>query len=200
MDKLRMNIAVIEPSDIIFEGLSNLLMKSERHYYLFRMKDLDELQMQSDRKEISVIILNPVVLQNNMPHFQKMKRSMEGVFWLSLVYSYFDNKLLSRFDETLFITDPAEIIARKMQKLLSKPPDIDKCGKPGQLTEREKKVLVQMVNGLSNKEIADNLNISIHTVISHRKNIVEKTGIKSLPGLTIYAISKKIVPLDTNPV
>jgi DNA-binding CsgD family transcriptional regulator len=40
------------------------------------------------------------------------------------------------------------------------------------------------------------LNISIHTVISHRKNITEKTGIKSLSGLTIYAITKKIIPLD----
>ena len=53
-----------------------------------------------------------------------------------------------------------------------------------------------MVAGHSNKEIADKLNISIHTVISHRKNITEKTGIKSLSGLTIFAISKKIIPLE----
>jgi DNA-binding CsgD family transcriptional regulator len=53
-----------------------------------------------------------------------------------------------------------------------------------------------MVKGFANKEIADTLNISIHTVISHRKNITEKTGIKSLSGLTIYAITKKIIPLD----
>ena len=47
------------------------------------------------------------------------------------------------------------------------------------LSERETEVLEQLVNGLSNKEIADKLNISIHTVISHRKNITQKTGIKS---------------------
>jgi DNA-binding CsgD family transcriptional regulator len=64
------------------------------------------------------------------------------------------------------------------------------------LSDREIEVLVQLVKGLANKEIADKLNISIHTVISHRKNITDKTGIKSLPGLTIYAITNKIVPLD----
>jgi DNA-binding CsgD family transcriptional regulator len=58
-------------------------------------------------------------------------------------------------------------------------------------------VLIQLVHGLSNKEIADKLNISIHTVVSHRKNIIQKTGIKSQAGLTIYAISNKIVSLDS---
>jgi DNA-binding CsgD family transcriptional regulator len=64
------------------------------------------------------------------------------------------------------------------------------------LSDRETEVLQQLVNGLSNKEIADKLNISIHTVISHRKNITQKTGIKSQSGLTIYALSNKIISLD----
>ena len=58
-------------------------------------------------------------------------------------------------------------------------------------------VLIHLVHGLSNKEIADKLNISIHTVVSHRKNIIQKTGIKSQAGLTIYAISKKIISIDS---
>ncbi|NLT51526.1 MAG: response regulator transcription factor [Ignavibacteria bacterium] len=64
------------------------------------------------------------------------------------------------------------------------------------LSDREKDVLVQLVNGNSNKEIADKLNISIHTVVSHRKNIIHKTGIKSQSGLTIYALSKKIIHIE----
>jgi DNA-binding CsgD family transcriptional regulator len=58
-------------------------------------------------------------------------------------------------------------------------------------------VLKLLVQGSSNKEIADKLNISIHTVVSHRKNIIQKTGIKSQAGLTIYAISNKIISLDS---
>ena len=66
-----------------------------------------------------------------------------------------------------------------------------------ELSEREKDVLVQIVNGLSNKEIADVLCISTHTVISHRKNISRKLNIHSAAGLTIYAIVNNLV--DINP-
>lgn len=55
------------------------------------------------------------------------------------------------------------------------------------LSEREKDVLALVAKGLSSKEIADKLNISLHTVNSHRKNIVKKTNIKSVAGLTMYA-------------
>ena len=64
------------------------------------------------------------------------------------------------------------------------------------LTRREIEVLTGLVNGMLNKEIAEALNISIHTVVRHRKNITAKTGIRSQSGLTIYAISKKIVEID----
>ena len=62
-----------------------------------------------------------------------------------------------------------------------------------ELTTREKDVLTLLVKGLLNKEIADKLNISIHTVITHRKNIVRKTGIKTVAGLTIYAMLNNLM-------
>ena len=65
-----------------------------------------------------------------------------------------------------------------------------------ELSEREKDVLIQVVKGLSNKEIADVLYISTHTVISHRKNITRKLNIHSTAGLTIYAIVNKLVDID----
>ena len=63
------------------------------------------------------------------------------------------------------------------------------------LSERERDVLIQLVNGLSNKEIADKLCISVHTVITHRKNITRKLNIHSTAGLTIYAIVHKLVTI-----
>ena len=63
--------------------------------------------------------------------------------------------------------------------------------KPGDnydLSEREKEILVAVAKGKTNKEIADEFNISVYTVISHRKNITQKTGIKSIAGLTVYAM------------
>ena len=64
------------------------------------------------------------------------------------------------------------------------------------LSEREKEVLIEVVKGRSNKEIADVLYISPHTVMSHRKNIAKKLHIHSAAGLTIYAISNNLVCLD----
>ena len=57
-----------------------------------------------------------------------------------------------------------------------------------ELSAREIEVLVLITKGLINKEIADKLNIGLTTVITHRKNITEKLGIKSVSGLTIYAV------------
>lgn len=64
------------------------------------------------------------------------------------------------------------------------------------LSAREIEVLVLLTKGLINKEIADKLNISLTTVITHRKNIVEKLGIKSVSGLTIYAVMHGYVDAD----
>ena len=65
-----------------------------------------------------------------------------------------------------------------------------------ELSKRETDVLVAVAKGMMNKEIADQMNISIHTVISHRKNITRKTGIKSVSGLTVYALLKDLISED----
>lgn len=65
-----------------------------------------------------------------------------------------------------------------------------------ELSLREIEVLQLLVKGLTNKEIADKLDISQTTSITHRKNIQEKTGIKSLSGLTVYAVLNGFVNID----
>ena len=64
------------------------------------------------------------------------------------------------------------------------------------MTTREIEVLVLVTKGLINKEIADKLNISLTTVITHRKNITEKLGVKSVSGLTIYAVMNGYISPD----
>jgi two-component system, NarL family, response regulator NreC len=64
-----------------------------------------------------------------------------------------------------------------------------------QLSEREKDIVVFAAKGLTNKEIASKLFLSVHTVITHRKNISRKLGIKSVAGLTVYAILNKLIDM-----
>ncbi len=65
------------------------------------------------------------------------------------------------------------------------------------LSAREIEVLILITKGFINKEIAEKLNISLTTVISHRKNITEKLGIKSVSGLAIYAVMNGYVEADS---
>ena len=65
------------------------------------------------------------------------------------------------------------------------------------LSDREKDVIVALVQGMANKEIADHLCISINTVITHRRNIARKLQIHSPAGLTIYAIINGLVDISS---
>ena len=65
------------------------------------------------------------------------------------------------------------------------------------LSEREREVIVSVVQGMANKEIADHLCISINTVITHRRNIARKLQIHSAAGLTIYAIVNNLVDISS---
>lgn len=64
-----------------------------------------------------------------------------------------------------------------------------------QLTNREEEILRLIVKGYLNKEIAEKLHISHNTVLTHRKNIISKTGIKTVSGLTFYAIRKGLISM-----
>ena len=62
-----------------------------------------------------------------------------------------------------------------------------------ELSSREADVLKLVARGITNKEIADRLNISLNTVLTHRKNITAKLGVKTVSGLTFYAIMNGLV-------
>lgn len=61
------------------------------------------------------------------------------------------------------------------------------------LSDREREIIVCLVQGMSNKQVAENLCISVNTVITHRRNIAKKLQIHSLAGLTIYAFANGLV-------
>lgn len=194
MVRQRINIAVIEPSQIVFEGFSNIILRSDKHFYIYRLIDFEEFKTFSKRESIHVVVLNPVLVQNRITEFTKLKASYPEISWISIVYSFFDEEIQKAFDGIIAVTDSEDTIIRQLNKFSD--PDLRQEGQTDHLTDREKDVLRLLVRGMYNKEIGKNLNISTHTVITHRKNIVEKTGIKSLSGLTVYAISKKIAAME----
>ena len=94
------------------------------------------------------------------------------------------------FDEILNLDDNTETILQKINSYGARANDNKSSN---QLSVREIEILTKIAHGLSNKLIADQLFLSIHTVITHRKNITAKLGIKSISGLTLYAALNNMV-------
>jgi DNA-binding CsgD family transcriptional regulator len=84
---------------------------------------------------------------------------------------------------------------QQLQDTISNEHDSQKEDTDHQLTNRETEILRLIVKGYLNKEIADELNISLNTVLTHRKNIISKTGIKTVSGLTFYCIRKGLITM-----
>jgi len=189
-------IAIIEHSHIIYEGLSNILLKSDHHIHIYRFNSLQELTGFREKEKLHVLMTNPYHVVSNKNNFNAVKKSLPNTYWVGILYSYFDKNTIELFDDTVEITESPEKIKEMICKVSTEACICQKADETEKLSSREKDVLIELTNGLANKEIADKLFISTHTVASHRKNITRKTGIKSLSGLTIYAITQGIVSLD----
>jgi DNA-binding NarL/FixJ family response regulator len=100
------------------------------------------------------------------------------------------------FSEIVLFSDSKSVVVEKFKRILSSVTTTDEASQAQVLTEREAQILKDVALGLSNKEIADKNFISPHTVITHRKNITKKLGIKTVSGLTIYAILNKLIGID----
>lgn len=86
-----------------------------------------------------------------------------------------------------------EIIIEQLEQLFAGDNNNSSNENNKDLSIRETDVLQLIVKGSTNKEIADKLNISLNTVLTHRKNITAKLGIKTVSGLTFYAIMNGII-------
>lgn len=114
---------------------------------------------------------------------------------VALVSSFIDASLLSKYDDSVSIFDDLESLAAKISRLQNIQPE-EESDSQELLSQREKEIVICVVKGMTNKEIAENLFLSIHTVITHRRNISKKLQIHSAAGLTIYAIVNKLVELS----
>ena len=90
-------------------------------------------------------------------------------------------------------------VIKNMEMNISTAPEVSDAEEGGEnaLSPREREVVSCLAMGLSNKEIASKLNISINTVITHRKNIAAKLSIHSVAGITIYAIVNNLVDINS---
>ncbi|MBT3208627.1 MAG: helix-turn-helix transcriptional regulator [Bacteroidetes bacterium] len=185
-------LIIIEPSEIIFTGLSKLI--DSRKFNISQVSSFDDFILKTNKLQTDLIIINPIFILNSVKTFKKVQIEFQHIKWFALIYNYFDESLLNKFDEKIYINDDTFSLNSKINNQIK----INKANTAkaiDTISDRETEILKLIVEGNSNKEIADKLFLSTHTVMTHRKNITHKTGIKSVSGLTIYAVVNKIITI-----
>lgn len=138
------------------------------------------------KQATDIIIINPALVSYGKRGV--IRTLFPEVRLVALLYSYVDRETLGQFDESIEVYDKPSKIIHKLDQIASSDDIAKSSTETGDLSDREKEILVAVAKGMMNKEIADLYNISIHTVMAHRKNISRKTGIKSVSGFVVYAL------------
>lgn len=189
----QIKVAIAESSDVIRTGIISILKSMNFQIFFVEIKNLQQLRQSFAHHNFDILILNPILTGFSSPQQLKKEFCKSGIKIIALQSVLCENSLLSQYDESISIFDSSEQIISKLKKAISSP-DTDistEC-----LSSREKEIVGLVVKGLSNKQIAQKLNLSIHTVITHRRNVSTKLDIHSTSGLTIYAIVNKLIEID----
>lgn len=112
---------------------------------------------------------------------------------IGLVSESVNENVISKFSRKLDANDNKFKLIEDLQAIVGKddgPTDSEQI-----ISKRETEILRYLVIGLTNQEVADKLFLSVHTVMTHRKKITKKLGIKTVSGLTVYALMNNIVDI-----
>ena len=183
---MKQRLLIMEPSEVIIEGLKAILEDQIRFKVLDPETDVNRLQERLLSSRPDILLINPTLV-----HDVALMRDERPMALVALVYQYVEHDILKNYDAVVDIRDSRAVIIDVLKQVA--PAEADSVKKNYELTKRETAVLVELAQGKTNKEIADALNLSVHTVISHRKNITHKTGIKSVAGLTVYAMLNNLL-------
>jgi DNA-binding NarL/FixJ family response regulator len=159
---------------------------------VFEISEIEQLKSSLSWQKPDLLIINPSVLSVFSLNQIKKEAANPQLKCIALQNSLSDTTALKVYDEVVSIYDSAEQINEKLTKLIIEP---ENEKRHESLTIREKEIIVCVIKGMTNKEIAEKLCLSSHTIISHRRNIATKLQIHSTAGLTIYAIVNKLVEL-----
>ena len=189
-------IAIIDPNTLATIGLKTILQDIMPIMQVDIYGSFAELQANNPEQYFHYFVAMNIVLENRQ--FFLEHRAKTIVLTLALD----DAASMSNF-HSLSVNVPEKQFVRSLLALEQHAhahgrnlPPIQQCTRQNVLSDREIEVLSLVAQGHINKEIADILNISMPTVISHRKNITDKLGMKSISALTIYAVMHGYVDIN----
>jgi two-component system response regulator NreC len=190
------HVAVAETSVIVRSGLVSVLKRvPDLTVQPVEITSPEGLQNCMQGHQPDILIINPTF--GGWFNVEEFKSNYPQALTkcISVLCSVTDTNLLKGYDDSITLYDDVETLNKKLVALMNIGED-DADGEQEALSQREKEIICCVVRGMTNKETAEKLFLSIHTVITHRRNIARKLQIHSPAGLTIYAIVNKLVELS----
>ena len=195
MEKFRPKIAVVDGNTLAAIGLRQMLQTAMPMMQVDVFGSFAELEANEPEAYFHYFVAMNLVLENRSFFLEHRRKTIvlttstdpnvQMRDFHSLCVNQSENQLVKSL---LMLEQHAHGQGRNLPQM---PPTKEK-----NLTNREVEVLSLIVQGFINKEIADRLNIGLTTVITHRKNIMEKLGVRSVSALTIYAVMNGYVDIN----
>ncbi len=186
-------ILLAEPSYLVRKGLSTILSELKTITHIEEIANADDLKESLLSLLPNLIIINTTI--TNSPEIDQIlkKHAPDAI----IVYIFNTPLPDDSNEKTLSVFDSKSTLLNKLRNQVKNvQQSVIQQENSEDLSEREKEVLTKVALGRTNKEVANELYISTHTVISHRKNITRKLGIKTVSGLTVYAILNQLIKLE----
>ena len=201
-------IAVIMANTLAVIGIKQLLGAVLKGLQIDTFNNFNDFKEENHDSYVHFFVDFSIVLENMTFFYQQKKKTIvltpsdEVIKVIRASYDDADKQLVGF--HSLCINVPEDKLVKSLLMLGQQGhphghmPVKNEEGADNQarLSDREVEVLALVAQGYINKEIADRLNIALSTVISHRKNITEKLGIKSVSALTVYAVMNGYVDIN----
>jgi DNA-binding NarL/FixJ family response regulator len=188
-------VIVVSSAFLLSAGIENLALELSGmlvdHVYIGSEKNLCEKIIS---KKPEYVVIDPESINDGLlPLLRKLNQEKQ-IKIIGLISSNSKNNIISLFRHTLNIQHTKYKLVETLKKIIGKE---DKVNNQDEklLSKRETEILRNLALGLTNQEIADKLFLSIHTVMTHRKKITRKLAIKTVSGLTVYALMNKLVDM-----
>ncbi|MBR1883149.1 MAG: response regulator transcription factor [Muribaculaceae bacterium] len=194
------HIVVADNSAVVRSGMAMLLQHDGLQ--VCECENTQRLRALMAEQSPDMVLVNPLLV--NVVELRQLRAVYGDCRWIALLTSAIGSSIMSMFDGQVSIYDSADEIRRKLMSEAAprrKMTESDAASQLDALSEREREVVVCAVRGMTNRDIAQRLGLSIHTVISHRRNINHKLQIHTPSGLTIFALKTRLVNLaDLSPL
>lgn len=189
-------VLLIVPATMVARGFESILNSVGEFQVTGIISDLshnNEIRLRC--VDADLIVMDPQALDfNERQNAKTVLQAYTDAPVVALQTTILNEEFLKGYDEVINLYDSPSTIIRKLRAALTVKNDSQHTDGE-ELSTREKEILIAVAQGMQNKEIADKYFISVNTVITHRKNITKKTGIRSVAGLTVYAMLNNLIEI-----